>query len=70
MRSGPAFLHAGEQVTRRNDVASGGGMSVSNSITIQGANKDPQEIANEVMNKINSTMQTQMQRTGNYRGRF
>lgn len=70
LRSGPAFLHAGEQVTRRNDVASGGGMSVSNSITIQGANKDPQEIANEVMNKINSTMQTQMQRTGNYRGRF
>lgn len=70
LRSGPAFLHAGEVVTSQNDVMRGrGGSSIVNSITINGANKDPKQIAEEVISEINRNMYKQNQR-GSYPGRF
>lgn len=69
IRSGPAFLHAGERVVK-DGAMNNGGNSVTNQITIMGANKDPQQIADEVMNKLNSAYFQQSQRTGRYSSRF
>ena len=68
-KSGPAYLHAGEQVTKGGS-RSGGYNNVTNTITINGADKDPKQIAEEVMTQLNSSMFMQAQRTGGYRRRF
>ena len=69
IKSGPAYLHAGEKVVD-GGYSGGGAMNISNSITINGANKDPKEIANEVANVLSQKMYTDSQRIGGYRGRF
>ncbi len=71
LKSGPAYLHAGETVMRKGGAGgSGGGNVITNSITIQGANKDPQAIADEVMNRIGSSLFYQSQREGNRSPRY
>lgn len=69
IKSGPAYLHAGERVVDGNPVG-GGSVSVSNSFVIQGANKDPKEIANEVAGILSRQTYNETQRVGGYRGRF
>jgi len=68
IRSGPAYLHTGDRVNGVSDT--GGGMSILNNITINGANKDPREIANEVAAAVKNELYQQTQRTGGYRTRF
>lgn len=70
VRSGPAFLHAGERVTSASQSSGGmNGFNMSNNIVINGANSDPQSIADAVMDKINSSFFVQSQRSGRS-GRF
>ncbi len=69
LRSGPAYLHAGETVNRANSNDTGS-MVMHNEININGANSNPEEIAQEVMRKLNSSYFTQSQRSGNYQSRF
>jgi len=68
VRSGPAYLHTGERVNRSG--ASGAEYNIQNAITINGANKDPKQIATEVMSEFNKMTFMQAQRVGAYRSRF
>lgn len=67
VRSGPIYAHAGETIGK----GLGKGSTMNNvSFTINGGNNDPQAIANEVMQRLNSSVFDQSQRVGNYKSRF
>lgn len=71
MKSGPAFLHKGDRVYGVSDTSGGtGGMSVTNSIVIQGANKDPKQIADEVASEVSRRMYNDAQRLGGFNKRY
>jgi hypothetical protein len=67
-RGGLAFLHPGETVNSASSKSGGGNMDVS--FVINGGNNNPQEIADEVMDKLNSQFFKQNQRSSNYASRF
>lgn len=69
IKSGQAYMHKGDRV---NGVSDSGGSSsaINTSIVINGANKNPEEIANEVMNRLNRDLFRQAQRTGNTARRY
>ncbi len=69
-RSGLYFGHAGETVSPAGQNMSQGETSVSNVIHINGANKDPKEIADEVMSRLNRGFYDQNKRSGMYATRF
>lgn len=74
LRSGPAYLHAGEQVvpargSTGNNGGFGGGMNAV--FNIDGSNSNPKEIAQEVMKVMNKEFSNQSQRGGlGYNTRF
>ncbi len=68
IKSGPAYLHAGDRIP---GVGSNGGGStmIENHFEINGGGQDPQAIADAVMDKMNSSLFYQSQRAGSYPGR-
>ncbi len=67
--SGPAYLHAGERVVPAGQMGTGS-VTHHNEITINGANKDPQQIAIEVLSQINRAYFSSSQLAGNVPRRY
>lgn len=73
VRSGPAFLHAGEIVTDEDRQAGvTGGPTISNqfNFTIEAGNNDPREVGEAVMDVFKQSFFEESQRAGNYNQRF
>jgi hypothetical protein len=69
VKSGPAYVHAGEVVSKGGRSMGNMETNITNHFTIQGSD-DPQEVADKIVGKINESYYVQNQRNGRYQSRF